>query len=371
MRKTLLTIGLIIVLVSSLFVLTACDKGGDNGGTGTSKYSKDVETYTIEESDGAGTLTFEFAKDLGFEATESTNRVEFEHTESGADLTVFFVHDYKTRSNITKEADDFYSEDYHDYAQVEKAGHSGWEIWETTELVNNYEVNLVLADSNEENKVYAVDITVEPSPMDSEHLFDTKSFVESEDFAHLIESMKVDAASAEEIAEANKVDQAYGEFKDRTDGYSDKDGLIFIPEYKSPDTAMFKAEQKNDNVGIDNYLWYLDEGTAYNDSAIQVRIFPKTGTYASMDEYKDKKGSMYTWGKSTIDGKEYDTFEFGSNPTKPAKYSDYYSGAFMVGDKVVEFSYSMFAEIKDQSVGPKFFTEIVDSIEYSKEFKGE
>ncbi len=368
MRKTLLAVGLILVLVASLFALTACDKGGGNGGT--PKYSKAVETYKIEDEDGAGTLTFEFAaKELGFEADEGSY-VAFEHTGSGADVKVYFEHDYPTSSDITKEADDFYSEDYHDYAKVEKFGHSGWEIWKTTELVNDYEICLVLGNSNEDGKVYGVDIMVEPSPMDSEHIFDTKTFVESEDFAHMIETMKVDAASAEEIEEANKVDQAYGEFKGRTDGYSDKDGLIFIPSYESPDATAFRAEQRNDNVGIDNYLWNLDKDTSYSDSAIQVRIFPKTGTFDSIDAYKEKKGDMYTWSKATIDGKEYDVYTF-ANGTKPAKYSDYYSGAFMVGDKVVEFSYSMFAEIKDQAAGPKFFTEIVDSIEYSKEFKGE
>ena len=139
----------------------------------------------------------------------------------------------------------------------------------------------------------------------------------------MIESMKVEVASKEAEEENNKVQQTYGEFAGRTDGYSDKDGLIFIPSYESPDPTSLRAEQ-----------------------------------------------NMYTWSKTTIDGKEYDTFVF-ANSTKAAKYSDYYSGAFMVGNKVVEFSYNMYAEVKDQSVGPKFFTQIINSIEYSKEFKGE
>ena len=180
----------------------------------------------------------------------------------------------------------------------------------------------------------------------------------------------VDEVDEEVEDEEEEIEQTYGEFEDRTDGYSDKDGLIFIPAFESPDPDLYKAEQRNDNIGIDNYLWNLDEHSQYETSGIEVRIFPKSGTYASIDEYKEKKGDMYTWSKSTIDGKEYDTFVFGKGE-KAAKYSDYYSGAFMVGDKVVEFSYNMYAEIKDQDLGPKFFTQIVDSIEYSKEFKGE
>ena len=42
--------------------------------------------------------------------------------------------------------------------------------------------------------------------------------------------------------------------------------------------------------------------------------------------------------------------------------------SFMVGNKVVEFSYSMYEDVPDQTLGPKFFKQIIDSIEYSSEF---
>lgn len=368
MKKSLLVLGLVFVLIASVFMLSACQKGTVEQ---TSTYGKEVNTYTIERDDGAGKMTFEFAKDLGYEGeTESTSRIKLENSENLSKISVAFYHDYKTSSNITKTEKSFYSEDYHDFKEVEKSGYKGWEIWKTTSLINNYEVCLVLADSNEANKVYAVDITVEKSPLEDGQAFDTNAFVESEDFNHIIESIKLEAASAEEIEEANKVPQASGEFAERTDGYSDKDGLIFIKSFESPNPELYKAEQRNDNVGIDNYLWNLDEKAQFETSGIEVRIFPKTGTFASMDAYKEKKGSMYTWDKATIDGKEYDIYKF-ANSTKPSKYSDYYSGAFLVGDKVVEFSYNMYAEVKDQDLGPKFFTQIVNSIEYSKKFKGE
>ena len=77
---------------------------------------------------------------------------------------------------------------------------------------------------------------------------------------------------------------------------------------------------------------------------------------------------MYTWSKTTVAGKEYDTFIFGQGSTI-AKFSKDVQGAFMVGNRVVEFSYTMFKDIEDQSIGDTFFNQIMDSIEYSKDFK--
>lgn len=160
----------------------------------------------------------------------------------------------------------------------------------------------------------------------------------------------------------------YGEFSSRStsEGLSDKEGSIFIPSYESPNKELYKAEQRNDNVGIDNYLWYISDSKAYDASSIEVRVFPKSKSYASMDEYIKDKGDMYHWSKQTVAGKEYDTYTFGSDEKVPAKYSKYYKGAFMVGNKVVEFSYNVYAEIPDQDLGDTFFNKIIDSIEYSK-----
>ena len=41
----------------------------------------------------------------------------------------------------------------------------------------------------------------------------------------------------------------------------------------------------------------------------------------------------------------------------------------MVGNRVVEFSYNMYKDIEDQSAGDIFFNQIMNSIEYSKDFK--
>lgn len=374
MKKVLSLVLIMILMVSGLFILTGCENNEDNGNNENESkgYNKEVETYTIERDDKSGTFTFELAKDLGYEVQKSspTNGLTFVNSTDKSKISIKTYYDYIRSSNITKEAKDFYSDKYQDYEKINIAGHDGWQIWEVNTSTTNYKSVLVLTEADDSNKVYAVGIEITQSSSTDGAAFNTREFVASEDFTHMIESLKVEAASKEAKEEANKVEQAYGEFAGRTDGYSDKDGLVFIKSFKSPDETLYKAQQSNTNVGIDNWLWYLPENRQYNDTSIQVRIFPKAGTFDSIDAYKEKKGDMYKWSKTTIAGKEYDTFVFGDG-SEIAKYSKYYQGAFMVGNRVVEFSYSMYAEMPDQDLGDTFFNQIMDSIEYSKEFKSE
>lgn len=260
-------------------------------------------------------------------------------------------------------------ENYDGFEEVKFGKFSGYVIKGTYEV----EGKILLEDLSDQNAFIYLNISVEP--IDDEGDVEPTAIYELSDVQKILKSIKYDngegtqeqTKKAIEDKEEEEATSNYGEFKDksRTEGTSDKEGLVFIPAYESPNPDLYKAEQKNDNVGVDNYLWYKSEDSSYDDSSIEVRIFPKSGEYENIDEYIADKGDLYHWSKATIDGKEYDVYTFGSNPSKPEKFSDYYSGAFMVGNKVVEFSYNMFAEIPDQDLGPKFFTQIIDSIEYS------
>lgn len=374
MKKVISLLLIVMLLIGGLFTLTGCEsKDGENGGSGNEspKYSKEVETYTIERSDKSGTITFELAKDLGYEVKSSgstTNGLTFSNDTDKSKISIRAYYDYIQSSNITKEEKDFYSDSYQDYEKINIAGHEGWQIFEVKNNITDYKSALVLTEADDSNKVFAIGIEITQSYLAEGASFNVREFIASEDYVHMIESMKVEAASKEEMEEANKVEQAYGEFAGRTDGYSDKDGLLFIKSFKSPDETLYRAEQSNTNVGIDNWLWYVPEDRQYNDTSIQVRIFPKSGSFDSIDAYKAKKGDRYTWSKTTIAGKEYDTFVFGDG-SEIAKYSKNYQGAFMVGNRVVEFSYTMYAEMPDQDLGDTFFNQILDSIEYAESFK--
>lgn len=344
----------LVILVMALVVITGCEKG-------KKEEKKEVENFEIEAN--FGKLTFDLPKDSGYELKTDTNKGTLKHKENDSTIEIYIMN--TSKSSIIMKEKDFSSSTYSDYKEIEVNGHSAYSIKKTNNFAVQYGILLEEYDKSH-NKNYGVKIVVSKNSLKLEE-FDPSSFVESDAFKTLLDSLKFEASDTS-VDNDKKEMKNYGEFENRTDGMSDKDGFLFIKKYDSPNKDIYKAEQRNDNVGIDNYLWYTNEKRQYDGSSIEVRIFPQKGTYNNIDEYKNKKGSQYTWDKTSIGGVEYDTFVF-ANSTKAAKYSKYLQGAFMVGNRVVEFSYTMYEEVPDQDLGDQFFKQIIDSIEYSKEFK--
>lgn len=307
-----------------------------------------------------------YPKDTGVvvEDTERDNSKIFKNEQEN----------YKLEISLTEDTTYKYNKDY----SSKKTGYEEVQFNDFTGYIikGKYDIrgSILLEDINSNVYIY-LNIVFKPIKSGAE----VEKLYQLDEVQKILNSLKYDKGenTVEETKNAiakkeeEKKTKNYGEFanRDRKDGTSDKDGLIFIPSFKSPDETLYKAEQKNDNVGVDNYLWYMAEKSAYYDSGIEVRIFPKTESYNTMEEYIQEKGDMYHWSKTTIAGKEYDTYTFGSSSSVPQKFSKYHSGAFMVGNKVVEFSYNMYAEIPNQDLGDTFFKQIIDSIEYSKDFK--
>lgn len=362
MKKLISLILMMIIIISGLFVFSGCGnekKEGENSTNG----KNNVDTFELEGSSG-GKLTFDFPKDTGYEFSTSTNKATLKHKENASTIELYLLDTSKT-SIIMKEKD-FSASAYTDYKEIEINGHEAYSIKKS----NNFSIQygILLDEYNKDNgKYHGLKIVVSKNSLKTEE-FDPSAFVETDTFKTLLNSLKFEF-SGNSNTDNNKKEETknYGEFESRTDGISDKKGLIFIKKFESPNAEVYKAEQKNDNVGIDNWLWYLGK-SSYNNTCIQVRVFPQEGTYENMDAYKAKKGDQYTWSKTTIAGKEYDTFVF-ANGTPIGKYSKYYQGAFMVGNRVVEFSYTMYKDIEDQSAGDTFFNQIMNNIEYSKDFK--
>ena len=359
MKKTLSLIVIISILVFGLFILTGCE----NGGGSNKPENKNIEN--IEIAGNFGKLTFQMPKETGYELKVDTNKGTLTQKDNKSTIEFYLMN--TSKSSIIMQEKDFSKSAYSDYKEIEINGHKAYTIKKSNNFAIQYGILMEEYDK-EHNKNYGVKIVVSKNSLKLEE-FDPSVFIESEAFKMILSTLKFEGATTENTTEANKNEMKnYGEFSTRNDGISDKDGLLFIKKYDSPKPEIYKAEQRNDNVGIDNYLWYTTENRKYNSSSIEVRIFPKSGTYTDIEEYKTKKGNMYTWSKTTIAGKEYDTYVF-STSTPDSKYSQYHNGAFMVGNKVVEFSYSMYAEIPDQDLGDTFFNQILNSIEYSKDFK--
>lgn len=366
MKKIISLLLVMVLMLSALFVLTGCDNGNteNNGENAATEEKKNVDSYEVEAKFG-GKLTFDMPKDTGYEFSEETNKAVLTHNENDSTITIYLMN--TSKSQIIMKETDFSASSYSGYETIDVNGKEAYKIQKTTGFSVTYGILMDEYDKDH-GKYHGVKIEVAKNSLKLDE-FDPVAFVETDTFKTLLNSLKFEYEAAETDTDGDKKDEMknYGEFESRTDGISDKDGLLFIKKYDSPNAEVYRAEQRNDNVGIDNYLWYLGK-TSYNDTCVQVRIFPKAGTFESMDAYKEKKGDMYTWGKTTVAGKEYDTFTFG-NGTPIAKYSQNVQGAFMVGNRVVEFSYTMFKDIEDQSIGDTFFNQIMNSIEYSKDFK--
>lgn len=316
-------------------------------------------------------VTLGYPKDSGIvlEDTDWETSKVFKNEEKNYQIDISISEDSTYNDNKD------YAKEEEGYEEVTFGKFTGYIVKDEYEI----EGEILLEDLADQN--IFVYLTFEVSAIESyidDDWVDVNPLYELKEVQTILNSIKYD--KGEDTVEATKQSIAdeeekeattnYGEFasRKRTEGTSDKDGLIFIPSFENPDETLYKVEQRNDNVGIDNDIYYIAEDAKYYDSGISVRIFPKDEEFESFEAYKEDKGDMYTWSKAKIGDKEYDVFVF-ANSEKAAKYSEYYSGAFMVGNKVVEFSYSMYEDVPDQTLGPKFFKQIIDSIEYSSEFK--
>lgn len=364
MGKKLIGIIAAVAVVAVIIVIVICLKGGN-----LEEVKLPLQIDVLERT---ASVTVGYPKNKGIEVkdTDWENGKTFENKEKNYSLEITLTEDSTYADN--KE----YAKEEEGYEEVKFGDYSGYVV------KGDYDIEgyLLLEDLSDQNIfVYLVfELEAIESYVDDDWV-DLKPIYNLDEIQKILKSIKYDKgeATSEETKQAieDKEEEEktsnYGEFasRSRTEGTSDKDGLIFIPSFESPNTELYRAEQRNDNVGIDNNLWYIAEDSAYNASGIEVRVFPKTGDYESIDAYIEEKGDLYHWTKQKVAGKEYDTYTFGSDSSVPEKYSKYYNGAFMIGNKVIEFSYNMYAEVPDQDLGDKFFNQIIDSIEYSAKMK--
>lgn len=348
MKKILFNILMIIVLLAGMLGLTGCEGK-----------LKEI-TLTTEDDDTKISATLGYSEKSGItvrDGYDESGKI-FENENEKWELEIYILAD--TTYDDNKE----YGEEEDGYKEIEFNGYKGYIYNYNEEEIDG----AILLDEGKDDNV-AKYLSIELSSTDYANEVDMSTVYQLSGVQTILKSIKYNGTETVTATETeDTTNKPAGEFADRTDGISDKDGLIFIPSFESPNAEIYKAEQRNDNIGIDNYLWYTSDDRTYDASSIEVRIIPKSGTYESMEEYIEDKGDMYHFSKATIAGKEYDVYTFGS-ATPIAKYSKEYSGAYMVGNKVVEFHYNMYAEVPDQDLGDTFFNQIMDSVEYSKDFK--
>lgn len=363
-KKVIIGIIVAVIVIAIAVVLVVCLGKGN-----LEEVKLPLQIDTIERT---VSTTVSYPKDKGI-TTENTNSesakiIKNESKNYKLEITL--------QDDTTYQNNKEYAMKEENYEEVKFGEYSGYVVKGEYDI----EGRILLEDLSDQN-IY-VYLSFELEAIESyinDSYVDLKPIYNTDEVQNILKSIKYDkgenttAETKKSIDDKKEEEKSsnYGEFanRSRTEGTSDKDGLIFIPSFESPKPELYRAEQRNDNVGVDNNLWYISDDSDYNASGIEVRVFPKKDSYDSIEDYIKEKGEMYHWSKQTIAGKEYDTYTFGSNSSVAAKYSKYYNGAFMVGNKVVEFSYNVYAEVPDQDLGDTFFNKIINSIEYSEKMK--
>lgn len=363
-KKAIIGIIVAVIVIAVAVVIAVC---AGKGGLEEVKLPMQVDAL---ERTVTATVGYPKNKGIVVEDTDYEESKIFKSEENNYELTVTLEEDttYKDNKDYAKEEEGYEEITVGDFSGYVTKGEYSIETYILLEEVEDSDLCIYLYFDFAAIESYVNDDWVKLDPI--YNLDEVQKIIKSVKYDKG-EGTTEETKQAIEDKEEEEKTSNYGEFKDRsrTEGTSDKNGLIFIPSFESPNEELYRAEQRNDNVGVDNNLWYIADDSAYNASGIEVRVFPKSDDYDNMEAYIEDKGDMYTWSKQTIAGKEYDTYTFGSDDSTPEKYSKYYNGAFMVGNKVIEFSYNVYAEVPDQDMADEFFNKIIDSIEYSKDMK--
>ena len=176
---------LFLVLFISVFVISGCGKKEE-------PYTKEVETYYIKHSNLDKLISFEFMKSDDYTVIETNGSIRFINNLNNSKIELYYLYDYPVNKTITKEKKDFTLKSYNNFKKYKKKYYGGWSIYQTNDFVTNYEINLILTEPDQNDKVYAVYIKVIDSPIKiDEYPFDTKEFVEKADFKHLIDTLKI------------------------------------------------------------------------------------------------------------------------------------------------------------------------------------
>ncbi|MBR2543668.1 hypothetical protein IKF03_03715 [Candidatus Saccharibacteria bacterium] len=162
-------------------------------------YKKKTETFTIKNEKRGSEVTFDFAaEELGYEAKDSTDGIKFTNPEDKSTITLR-LYDTNKR-DIIKPADAFYSDKYHDWSEIKVGDYEGFKIFRSADLAGKVEMGLVLDMYDEEkSRVDGLTIIIEQSSMQPrEAEFNPIEFYESEDFQHLLKTIKLKVEASEE-----------------------------------------------------------------------------------------------------------------------------------------------------------------------------
>lgn len=186
----------VLLVLLSILLLPGCSKKEEV----IKPYYKATDNYVVTKSNiDNKVLTFEYIKNSIFEVSKKNGAVEIYNPDNLSKIIIYLYHEYSSSNVVSMDKNDFYSESYQDYEKINVGNRDGWSVYYKSGSITNYEASLTLSDEDSDKKVYAAYIKVLQSPIQSDTMdFNTKEFVEGEDFQHLLNSIKLESKLEED-----------------------------------------------------------------------------------------------------------------------------------------------------------------------------
>lgn len=357
MKKIISYVLIVTLLITALFVLTACgNKEGE-----ADKPSKEVENIyanaeTCELNDKWNGLNVKFAypKDKGFELEFSDKkmeyqRVELESDDMNCDMVVKFnaVYSSEIENRKANYAED--TEQYSNFEEIEVAGFKGYAVDIKDYSGTNKVVFLMLArneavEENEYNAWWALEISIEAQSSYADTEFDAVTYYSGEEFQNLLKSIiftKTTPYTVDGVLGANR-DLAVKNLT-APEGYT-------VSQY--PDT----------NGVMSSYL--LPDGK-YNGSGAYFRVYSmegidpeKFGTLEKVLEYYQKDTFKYTYTDGKAGNLDVKIEHRPSQTSTSDKYAVWDSGYFVKDGKPYNFLYYRYEDVPEE-IGTKLIDDVI------------
>lgn len=152
------------------------------------KEDSNIDTYTLKT--GKASATFKMSKELNYTPNKTSTDMRI-HLGNTLDLSsIIFTLFYSNSENTLKSAEDFpESEGYYDYNNITIGKYNGYEVYKKETLDESYQGELILTEATDENpKVVSVSFNVMPFQFSKDTGFETRPFVNSDNFRNILES---------------------------------------------------------------------------------------------------------------------------------------------------------------------------------------
>ena len=369
MKKLVSIFLVVLLLLTSLFVLTGCNKGGDgNGDSGEAKIDKSVQKYydnaeTGELKDKWNGLDLKFAypKDKGYEIEFTNKKVEYQKAtlkskDLNSKITISFVKAVSNEIEKRKTGYEQKPDEYSNIQEIEFAGLKGittdYKHWSGNQKIVFFMLSEIEGDEN--NSWYGVNILIEKlSTSSSATEFDPVQYYSEEEFQNLLNSLI--------FTKIDKVD---------VDGILGSDRYLIVKELEAPSEEYTVAQYPDTNGVMSAFM--LKDGK-YNGSGAYFRIYSasnidkeKFGTLDKVMEYYSGSTWNYTYTDDTLAGQAVKIEHNPKASSTSDKYSIWESGYFEKDGEVFNFLYYRYTDVPEE-IGTKLITEVLNGISFCNE----